>query len=156
MAAYYRGGSYHPSGGSHRPHSSFFVTDFHWPPLGMAIGTVWPLTTAIARTIPPGPSLGSVFLWRCFCRQKPPCIETHGSQNAPPKSPQNIPKPPQNTPWGALMWFWKCFGGFREGLGVFWVCFGIPDIYPDLGQRWVSVISGSRVYLGVAPSPCSW
>ncbi len=23
---------------------------------------------------PPGPILGSAFLWRCFCRQKPPCM----------------------------------------------------------------------------------
>ncbi len=26
---------------------------------------------------PPGPILGSVFLWQCFCRQKPPCMLYH-------------------------------------------------------------------------------
>ena len=28
---------------------------------------------------PPGPILGSVFLWRCFSRQKPPCWVPEGS-----------------------------------------------------------------------------
>ncbi len=39
---------------------------------------------------PPGPILGSVFLWRCFCRQKPPCRSIHPPP--PGKGPGNFPK----------------------------------------------------------------
>ncbi len=66
---------------------------------------------------PPGPILESAFLWRCFCRQKPPCsgFVAGGKANKPLVSGICVvfwpwhPRPPKTT-WlnNHLVVCWSC------------------------------------------------
>ncbi len=60
------------------------VSEFLW---GLAVSGRFPWAPSRC-SYPPGPPriLGSVFLWRCFCWQKPPCTRKPGCHFGHPQS----------------------------------------------------------------------
>jgi hypothetical protein len=54
------------------------------PEFSVGFRGVWSLSLGFRPGyIPSGPMLGSVFLWRCCCRQKPPCTGVCAKQSSP-------------------------------------------------------------------------